>query len=126
MIDMCLSDSDYTFEELETSEDSSSDYSDEGIKEKYPSFVMPKKLLDYKWVLGTMFTINEDFKEAIANYVVNNGRDFHFIKNYKTMVIVGCKEGCELVALCSKFLNKDAWHLIKLIDTHSCKIGSLM
>lgn len=81
---------------------------------------MPKKFVDYKWVLGTKFSIMDEFKDAIANYVVCNGRDLHFIKNDKTLVKVGCKEGCGYVALCSKFPNEDTWHLRKLNDTHTC------
>lgn len=95
VVDRGLSDSDYIYEKLETDDHSSSDYSDKGTKEKYPSFVMPKKFVDYKWVLGTVFSTKEEFKEAITNYVVDNGRDLHFIKNDKTWVRVGCKEGCE-------------------------------
>lgn len=95
MVDKGLSDSDYISKELDTDEDSSSDYSNKGTKEKYPSFLMSKKFVDYKWVLGTMFSTKEEFKEAIANYTVNNDIDLHFIKNDKTNVRVGCKEGSE-------------------------------
>ncbi|CAK8531242.1 unnamed protein product [Lathyrus sativus] len=95
VVDMGLSDSYYITEDLESDEDSSNDYSDEGTKKKYLSCFMPKKFLDYKRVLGTMFSTKEEFKEEIANYGVNNGRDLHFIKNDKTRVRVGCKEGCE-------------------------------
>ena len=56
MVGRGLSDSDYISEELDTDEDSSSDYSDKGTKEKYPSFVMPNKFVDYEWVLGTIFS----------------------------------------------------------------------
>ncbi|KAI5406812.1 hypothetical protein KIW84_053181 [Lathyrus oleraceus] len=63
VVDRGLSDSDYIYEKLETDEDSSSDYSDKGSKEKYPSFVMPKKFVDYKWVLGDKFTVDLKQKE---------------------------------------------------------------
>lgn len=69
--------------------------------------------------LGTQFSIKEKFKELVANYDVNNGRDLHFIKNDKTRVRAGCKEGCEWVALSSKLPNEDTWQLRKLIDTHT-------
>lgn len=83
---------------------------------------MPKKFVDYKWVLGTMFSTKEGFKEVITNYVVKNGRDLHFIKNDTTMVKVGCNEGCERVLLCSKLPNEDTWQLRKLIYTHTCNM----
>lgn len=66
-----------------------------------------------------MFSTKEGFKEAIENHIVNNGRDIHFIKNDKTRVRVGCKEGCEWVALCSKLPNEDTWKLRKLIVSHT-------
>lgn len=60
---------------------------------------MPKKFVDYKWVLGTMFLIKEEFKDTITNYDVNNGKDVHFIKNYKTKVRLGGlrEEGTQIV-----------------------------
>ncbi|CAK8569767.1 unnamed protein product [Lathyrus sativus] len=114
MVDRGLSDSDYKSEELEIDEDSSGDYLDEGTKENFSSFVMPNKFLDYKWVLGIMFSPKEEFKEAITNYDVHNGRDLPFIKNDKIGVKMGCKEGCEWVALCSKLPNEDTWQHEKI------------
>lgn len=64
----------------------SSDYLNKGSKEKYPSFCMPKIFFDYKWELETKFSIKEEFKEAITNYVVNNGIDLWFLENDKTRV----------------------------------------
>lgn len=43
-----LLDLDYISEELEIGEDMSGDYSYEGIKVKYRSFVIPKNFIDYK------------------------------------------------------------------------------
>ncbi|XP_058760393.1 uncharacterized protein LOC131633723 [Vicia villosa] len=115
-----LSDSDYVTEELESQDEMSSDYSDEGEKAKHPSFVAPKNFNDYKWVLGTLFSTKEEFKEAVASYAVHNGRDLRFVKNDKTRVRVGCKEGCGWVALCSKLSNEDTWQLRTLNDKHTC------
>ncbi|XP_058733836.1 uncharacterized protein LOC131605506 [Vicia villosa] len=98
----------------------SSDYSDEGEKAKHPSFVAPKNFNDYKWVLGTLFSTKEDFKEAVASYAVHNGRDLRFVQNDKTKVRVGCKEGCGWVSLCSKLPNEDTWQLRTLNDNHTC------
>lgn len=68
----------------EIGEEMSSDYLDEDTMKKYSSFVIPKKFVDYKWVLGTMFSTREEFKDVITNYVISNDRDLHFIKNDKT------------------------------------------
>src|SRR4051812_5133009 len=97
----------------------SNDYSDEGRKVKHPLFVMPKKFNDYKWVLGSLFLTNDEFKEAIASYDVHNGRNLRFLKNDKTRVRVGCKEGCGCVALCSKLPHEDTWKLRTLNDNHT-------
>ncbi|XP_058757061.1 uncharacterized protein LOC131630284 [Vicia villosa] len=97
-----------------------SDYSDESGKVKYPSFVPPKKFNDYKWVLGSLFSTREAFKEAVSSYDVYNGRDLRYLKNDKTRVIVGCKEGCGWVNLCSKLPHEDTWQLRTLNDNHTC------
>ncbi|CAK8531321.1 unnamed protein product [Lathyrus sativus] len=81
---------------------------------------MPKKFNYYKWILGLLFSTNEEFKEAIASYVVHNGRDLRYLKNDKTRVRVGCKEWCGWVALCSKLPNANTWNLRTLNDNHTC------
>ncbi|XP_027191068.1 uncharacterized protein [Cicer arietinum] len=75
---------------------------------------------DYKWILGTLFTCKEEFKEATTIYAIHNGRDLKFIKNDKLRVRVKCKEGCEWFAYCAKLPDEDTWQLRKLVDTHSC------
>ncbi|XP_012574218.1 uncharacterized protein [Cicer arietinum] len=58
---------------------------------------------DYKWFLGTLFTGEEEFKEAMTTYAIHNGRDLKFTKNYKL-----------------RLPDEDTWQLRKLVDTHSC------
>lgn len=81
---------------------------------------MPKKMAGYKWTLGARFSSKEEFKEAISNYSVCNAKDLKFLKNDKTRVRVGCKDGCPWVALCSKIPEEDTWQLRKLDDNHTC------
>ncbi|KEH36888.1 hypothetical protein MTR_2g023720 [Medicago truncatula] len=50
------------------------DDSDDSNKEHYPPFVMPKKMTDFKWVLGAIFGTKDEFKEAIINYAIYNAR----------------------------------------------------
>nr|XP_027191059.1 uncharacterized protein LOC101498519 [Cicer arietinum] len=107
-----LFDEEYFTEELESDDLQETD--------KYPLFVMPKKMEDYKWVLGTLFTGKEEFKEAMTTYAIHNGRDLKFIKNDKLRVRVKCKKGCEWFAYCAKLPDEDTWQLRKLVDTHSC------
>ncbi|AES76193.1 hypothetical protein MTR_6g072720 [Medicago truncatula] len=50
------------------------DDSDDSNKEYYPPFVMPKKMTDFKWVLGAGFGTKDEFKETIINYAIYNAR----------------------------------------------------
>ncbi|AES67035.2 hypothetical protein MTR_2g086110 [Medicago truncatula] len=52
-----------------TREDDGDD-SDDSNKEHYPPFAMPKKMTNFKWVLGVRFGTKDEFKEAITNYVI--------------------------------------------------------
>ncbi|KAK2368733.1 hypothetical protein QL285_081908 [Trifolium repens] len=67
------------------------DESDDGTKEYYPPFVMPKNMTGYKWVKGTTFLTREEFKKAISDFSVANNVDLKFIKNDKERVRVDCK-----------------------------------
>ncbi|KEH29132.1 hypothetical protein MTR_4g025890 [Medicago truncatula] len=46
------------------------DDSDDSNKKHYPPFVMPKKMTNFKWVLGARFDTKDEFKEAIINYAI--------------------------------------------------------
>ncbi|KAK2357350.1 hypothetical protein QL285_094629 [Trifolium repens] len=96
------------------------DESDDGTKEHYPPFVMPKNMIGYKWVKGTTFSNREEFKKAILDFSVANNVDLKFIKNDKERVRVGCKSGCPFVALLSKVPGEDTWQLRTLNDEHKC------
>ncbi|KEH18403.1 hypothetical protein MTR_8g017590 [Medicago truncatula] len=50
------------------------DDSDDSNKKHYPPFVMPKKMTDFKWMLGAKLSIKDEFKEAITNYAIYNAR----------------------------------------------------
>ncbi|KEH19702.1 hypothetical protein MTR_8g466960 [Medicago truncatula] len=58
---------------LRGGEDDGDDY-DDNNKEHYPPFAMPKKMTDFKWVLGARFGTKDEFKEAIINYAIYNAR----------------------------------------------------
>lgn len=114
-----LSDDEYVSEEL-VSDESGENSDEESTKKKFSGFVMPKNMLDYKWVLGTLFSDREEFKAAIATYAVHNGIDVKMIKNDKIRVRVVCKDPCQWMAYCAKLPDEDTWQLRKLYDKHSC------
>jgi len=69
---------------------------------------------------GYQIFIKKEFKEAINNYSVCNAKDLKFLKDDKTRVMLGCKDGCKWVSFCSKIPEEDTWQLRKLDDNHTC------
>ncbi|KEH29874.1 hypothetical protein MTR_4g053825 [Medicago truncatula] len=57
------------------------DDSDDSNKEHYPPFDMPKKMTNFKWVLGAKFGTKDEFKEAITNYGIYNRTCLKQFKN---------------------------------------------
>ncbi|AES97565.1 hypothetical protein MTR_5g056120 [Medicago truncatula] len=62
-----------------TPEDNGDD-SDDSSKEHYPPFIMPKKMTNFKWLLGARFGTKDEFKEAITNYAIY---DMTCLKRFK-------------------------------------------
>nr|KYP37207.1 hypothetical protein KK1_041613 [Cajanus cajan]KYP37210.1 hypothetical protein KK1_041616 [Cajanus cajan] len=50
---------------------------------------------DYKFEVGMEFSSLQDFKDAIKEHSVLNGRQVKFLKNDKRRVRVVCKQGCD-------------------------------
>ncbi|AES67607.2 hypothetical protein MTR_2g097200 [Medicago truncatula] len=57
------------------------DDSDDSNKEHYPPFAMPKKMTNFKRVLGARFGTKDEFKEAITNYAMYNRTCLKRFKN---------------------------------------------
>jgi len=57
------------------------DDSDDNNKEHYPPFAMPKKMTNFKWVLGARLGTKDEFKKAITNYVIYNRTCLKRFKN---------------------------------------------
>ncbi|AES89659.1 hypothetical protein MTR_4g078260 [Medicago truncatula] len=57
------------------------DAADDSNKEHYPSFAMPKKMTNFKWVLRARFDTKDEFNEAITNYAINNRTCLKRFKN---------------------------------------------
>jgi len=57
------------------------DDSNDSNKEHYPLFTMPKKMTNFKWVLGARFGTKNEFKEAITNYTIYNKTCLKRFKN---------------------------------------------
>jgi len=104
-LDKWLSDDEWVSEELGS--DIGEDEEDEGASDemggygRFQTFVMPKRMREYKWEVGTYFSEKGDFVEAIRSYALKNGRSLKIVKNDKRKVRVKClgaKRKCHWLA----------------------------
>jgi len=58
-----------------------SDNEEEDTCGKFPTFSIPKSMVDYEWEVGTYFVSKEEFIEAIRTYGLQNGRNLKIGKN---------------------------------------------
>jgi hypothetical protein len=115
------SDEEYESDELASDVDSEKENeSEEGSKTKYPSFVMPKNMENYKWEEGTLFSTKADFQFAIRTYSVHSGKNVKFGKNDLERVRAVCRGGCKWFVLCAKLKNEDTWQIRTKNDEHTC------
>lgn len=54
-------------------------------------FQMPKKIINYKWELVTLFASREDFNDTVKAYAVHSGGDFQIQEKDNIRVRVVCK-----------------------------------
>ncbi|KAI5415887.1 hypothetical protein KIW84_041067 [Lathyrus oleraceus] len=76
----------YASEELESSD---LDASDEEKDTKYPKFKMEDLDKNYKFGVGLEFVSLDEFKEAITEWSLLNGREIRYIKNDKVRINYG-------------------------------------
>lgn len=70
-------------------------------------FKLQKDMTHFKWEIGTYFSTNVGFKEAMKIYVVQFGWNLKFTNDTKR-VRVRCKEDCEWEAYCAKLSNDES------------------
>ncbi|XP_058767340.1 uncharacterized protein LOC131641032 [Vicia villosa] len=75
---------------------------------------------DYKFKWGMEFNTLNDFREAIREWTVLNGREITFVKNESYRVRVECKAKCGFLMLCSKVGHKHSYAIKTIKDTHTC------
>jgi len=69
---------------------------------KYPMFKVDDVGRDFKFCLGMEFCSLKEFKQALKEYSVLNGREVIFLKNDDVRVRAICKKKCGFLILCSK------------------------
>ncbi|XP_058766212.1 uncharacterized protein LOC131639766 [Vicia villosa] len=107
----------YVSDELNSSDPNESCDED---KPKYEKFRKEHLNKDFKFKWGMEFNTLVDFKEAIREWSVLNGREISFVKNESYRVRVECKAKCGFLVLCSKVGHKHTYAIKTLVDTHTC------
>ncbi|RYR00207.1 hypothetical protein Ahy_B07g088311 [Arachis hypogaea] len=113
------------FEGCETEDiDSYEGDSDDIIKKRrYPKYNEAEMSREYEFKVGLEFKSLGQFKDAIRQHALLNGRDIRYIKNDKVRYRVGCrrkKEKCRWMAFASKVSSSDCFWLKILNEKHTC------
>jgi len=111
----------YNSEELDSGSDSDEDGAIQG---KFPTFKQPRKMLDYKWEVGTYFGTKLEFQHAMRTYAIHSGREIKFVKNEKLRMRLNCRGSCEWKVFCAKIPNEETWQLRQVGPDHTCSRGN--
>ncbi|XP_058779616.1 uncharacterized protein LOC131653480 [Vicia villosa] len=107
----------YLSEELNSS---NPDNSEDDKKPKFEKFKKEQLTKDFKFKWGMEFTSLNDFRDAIREWTVLNGREITFVKNEGYRVRDECKAKCSFLMLCSKVGHKHTYAIKTIKDTHTC------
>src|ERR1051325_1722823 len=66
------------------------------------------------------FNCLDEFREAIREWSVLNGREIKFVKNESYRVRVECRAKCGVLILCSKVGHKHTYSIKTIFDKHTC------
>ncbi|XP_058756954.1 uncharacterized protein LOC131630180 [Vicia villosa] len=113
-------DVDYASEELDSSDADESDMGEKPSKPKYDKFRSELLNKDFQFKLGMEFKSLSEFKDAIREWSVLNGREISFVKNESYRVRVECKGKCGFLALCSKVGDSHTYQIKTWVGTHTC------
>ncbi|XP_058783089.1 uncharacterized protein LOC131657741 [Vicia villosa] len=105
------------------SDELNSDDPDDSCDEDKPKYDKYKKEhlnKDFKFKWGMEFNSLNDFRGAIREWSVLNGREISFVKNEAHRVRVICKSKCGFLVLCSKVGHQKTFAIKTLVDKHTC------
>ncbi|XP_058742255.1 uncharacterized protein LOC131614714 [Vicia villosa] len=109
----------YISDELESSDPDLSD-SEKGKVKKFEKFRKDHLNKDFKFQWGMQFNSLDEFRYAIREWSVLNGREITFTKNESDRVRVVCKAKCGFLMLCSKVGHKRTFAIKTIVDKHTC------
>ncbi|XP_014499233.1 uncharacterized protein LOC106760293 [Vigna radiata var. radiata] len=110
-------------EDYNTDELSSNVASDEDVSEdrrKFPKYRAEDMTKTFKFKLGMEFKSLKDFKSALQEHSVLNGKEVKFVKNDLKRVRVVCKKGCGFVIMASKVGGRKTFRVKTLVGRHKC------
>ncbi|XP_058746525.1 uncharacterized protein LOC131619449 [Vicia villosa] len=107
----------YVINELDSSDP---DLSDEEKVHKFEKFKKEHFNKNFKFEWGMEFNSLDEFREAIREWSVLNGREVKFVKNESYRVRVECRAKCGFLILCSKVGHKHTFAIKTIFDKHTC------
>jgi len=93
----------------------------EGVR-RYLIFMGEDMSKEFKFRFGMEFCSLKQFKQALMEHFVLNGREIKFIKNDNVRVRAIFKRKCGFLILCSKVEGSQTFRVKTLFDTHNCGI----
>ncbi|XP_058741866.1 uncharacterized protein LOC131614273 [Vicia villosa] len=94
---------------------------DDGSKIKWRMMNMREALnKNFKFEWGMEFNSLDDFRDAIHEWSILNGREITFVKNESYRVRVECRAKCGFLILCSKVEHKHMCTIKTIHGSHTC------
>ncbi|WVZ11944.1 hypothetical protein V8G54_016474 [Vigna mungo] len=87
---------------------------------KFKKFRQDDMNKDFKLSLGMEFGSLKDFKNALMEHSVLNGKEIKFVKNDLTRVRAECKKKCGFLIMASKVGGKETFRVKTLVGRQRC------
>ncbi|XP_014515308.1 uncharacterized protein LOC106773133 [Vigna radiata var. radiata] len=87
---------------------------------KFKKFRQGDMNKDFRFLLGMEFCSLKEFKNAVMEHSVLNGKEIKFVKNDLTRVREKCKKKCGFVIMASKVGGKETFRVKTLVGRHKC------
>ena len=110
-------------DEYDTDELDSNVDSDEGVGRDGPKFSRygaEDMTKDFKFKLGMEFSSLKDFKQALMEHSVLNGKEVKFVKNDQKRVRAICKKKCGFLMMANKVGDRETFQIKTLVGRHRC------
>ncbi|RYQ91495.1 hypothetical protein Ahy_B09g097387 [Arachis hypogaea] len=108
-------------EEMKTPPPSEDEFSEEEPDDVFPVFRDGIRFGDLKLEVGMKFNTKWEFREAVREFTIKEGRRIQFIKNDAVRCRAVCKaEECKWVVYASRDHEETCWQIKTFNDYHTC------